>query len=323
MHRPAAKTKITFDPDASLRLLIAVALLIAVLLGWLALRLLLGVWGQLKGQQGIHLIADNCMLLLTSPDLADRLFAYSMIAGLLGVLAVAIGLPFAQLRRTSAAIGTIHQQRRPLPDHLAEMVDRIGLTGRVTLVENNQLLAFCYGAIASRICISTALLGLVASPDELEAILLHEGYHLLHHDPLKMAIASALAHAFFFLPVASDLYQHYLAMRELAADQEAVAVQRTPKPLAAALYHLASVHRPPTTYLITANVIDRVDGAVMNARFDALLGVADPYRMRLSTRKMAISATFIASTTLLLALTYAAHNGLALLTLEHWLEGFC
>ncbi len=323
MRSQPAKAKSSFDPDTSLLLLFSAVASITILLGWLALRLLLGAGGELKGQPGLHLMLDNCMLLLTSSDPADRLLAYSLIAGLVWVAGIVLWQPLVQLRRTRAAISQINQKRRPLPDDLAQMVASVGLAGRVTLVESDEPLAFCYGALTSRICISTALVKSLASGGELEAVLLHEGYHLRHHDPLKMAVAAALSRAFFFLPVVADLYRHYLAMRELAADQEAVAAQRTPEPLAAALYQLATAHPHMAAPPVAANVMDRADGAVMNARFDALLGVTNPYHRRLSSRKIAVSLGFVALASLLLALTYTAHHGLVLATLEHWLQGYC
>jgi hypothetical protein len=138
-----------------------------------------------------------------------------------------------------------------------------------------------------------------------------------------MMIASATSRAFFFLPIAADLYRHYMAMRELAADQAAIAAQGVRWPLAKALYSLAASQQAVSATTLVAQVLDRSDAQVLNARFDALLGEASPYPLSVSRRRMRRSLLVATGFALLLLFSYAAHGGLVLLTVEHWLQGFC
>lgn len=98
--------------------------------------------------------------------------------------------------------------------HLTRTTD---LEGRVDLVMVGRPLAFCYGWLRPRICISSGAVEGLSEP-EIAAILLHERYHLRRRDPLKSAISSTLTTVFFFLPVIRALRDQYMVAREIEAD---------------------------------------------------------------------------------------------------------
>lgn len=112
-----------------------------------------------------------------------------------------------------------------------------GLRDKIDYVQVDQAVAFCYGWLHPRICISTgATAGL--HEREVAALLLHEHHHLLERDPLKAAVSRMLASAFFFLPAIRALEQRYIVAKELEADQYALRAQGTARPLLGALYKL-------------------------------------------------------------------------------------
>ncbi|MDQ6695794.1 MAG: M48 family metalloprotease [Chloroflexota bacterium] len=118
--------------------------------------------------------------------------------------------------------------RRGLPREIA---------GRLDYIETERSIAFCYGLLSPRVCVSSgALCGLTER--EVEALLLHEHYHLLHRDPLKVTVAQALSSAFFFLPLMRELQQQYVLAKEIEADLYALDRQGTDRPLLGALYKL-------------------------------------------------------------------------------------
>jgi Zn-dependent protease with chaperone function len=137
------------------------------------------------------------------------------------------------------------------PDELAAASRRAGLEGRVVLVDSDERFSFAYGAMTPRVAVSRGLLEL-ASVEELDAVLVHERYHVRNLDPLKVLFARALPAAFFYLPAFGNLRERYVAGRELAADRRAVD-RLGRKPLAGAL--LKVVRGPAWPELQTAAAI--------------------------------------------------------------------
>ncbi len=309
-------------PGSSLLLLFVLVSLTILLAGWLALRLLMAASGSLGVQHGFHMLAEDCLLMLKSPDLADRLLAYSLLAAVGANAVFALWTLVRQLGYTYAAVQQLRCTSLPLPAAVAATATKIGLAGRVKLIESEQPFAFCYGLLFGRICVSTALLAVVGQGVELEAVLLHERYHLRHHDPLKMAFAAAISRVCFLLPLANDLYRHYLAARELAADQATLATQGASQPLTAALYRLVTNRPEQPKAPLVAQMLDS-SGAVLNARFDALLGKANPYPLLLPNRHLLRSGGALLLLIAALLVSYAAHGGLVLMTIGHWLQGYC
>ena len=108
----------------------------------------------------------------------------------------------------------------------------------VQLVDHDEPFAFTYGLGNPRIAVSS---GLVAhlSPEELEAVVVHERYHVRARDPLKLVIARTAARTCFFLPAVGHLVARYLAGRELAADRRSLRDLGRPA-VAGALYKVVT-----------------------------------------------------------------------------------
>ena len=141
-----------------------------------------------------------------------------------------------QVRATRALEARLRRSTVPSPSDVAAAAERARLTGRVAMVDDPDLFSLTYGLLAPRVVVSRGLVAALG-PDELDAVLHHERYHVSNWDTLKVIVARAAPAAFFFLPALAHLRDHYLAGRELAADRRAVEAVGG-RSLAAALYHV-------------------------------------------------------------------------------------
>jgi hypothetical protein len=165
--------------------------------------------------------------------------------------AVGVWSLFRQIRASRRLVRRVRELALANTDALTAASHRAGLAGRVVLVDSDERFSFAYGALTPRVAVSRGLLEL-ASVDELDAVLVHERYHVRNLDPLKVLLARALPPAFFYLPAFGNLRERYVAGRELAADRRAVD-RLGRKPLAGAL--LKVVRGPAWPELRTAAAI--------------------------------------------------------------------
>lgn len=222
--------------------LVGLALVVAVSLAAASFQLLRPLLAEVAAGAGA--VIRWCLLVLTGSPEVDEL----MLLGLLGLLPIASLLGIGSLVRQWWATRQFVQARAGNrlacpPPSLVRLSERLGLTGRVDVVRAPHPYSFCYGLLRPRICLSTGLVRLL-SEAEIEAVLLHERYHLRHRDPLKILLARVLGHAFFFLPLVAELGRHYQLATEVAADREVIQVQGHRVALALVLYTLIRPRRP-------------------------------------------------------------------------------
>lgn len=201
---------------------------------------MLPLLGDTDAPEGTRHQADPYLCYLVVPGHADggaHLVAYSIVGLLLigGVRGLAGFV--RQIWRTRRVIRQLLHVAQPSDSAWLARLVGAGLAGRVDLIQTPVPLAFCYGFIQPRVCISTGLVALLA-PDALAALLWHEYYHLLRGEPLRMALGRAWTAMFFFLPLAQAFYSRYLVAKEIDADRYACAQQGSPAALATALYVL-------------------------------------------------------------------------------------
>ena len=181
-------------------------------------------------------LASACLRACSSDHLP--IFVALGCAGLL-VAAVGSGLlgGLAVLGRQLAVTGRLVRQVESLsarpPARVAGLASRLGIDRRLTYVRDPAAYAFCYGFLSPRICISSGMARRLSNR-ELQAVLLHEAFHMRRRDPLKVLLARLVAGALFLLPAARDLRDRYLLERELVADDHVVG-QMSARPLAGAL----------------------------------------------------------------------------------------
>lgn len=98
--------------------------------------------------------------------------------------------------------------------------------------------AFCFGLLRPRVVITSGLVERL-SADEQAAVVWHEAEHAHSREPLRSLLARLAANTFFWIPLLRGLLDRFLLVKEIAADQRAIA-RTNPAALAGALYEVAS-----------------------------------------------------------------------------------
>lgn len=140
-----------------------------------------------------------------------------------GIIALALYIAI----RIFLTVYRIVQQHRSLEqkatnngDTLA-IIEKLHLHNKVQVIRDKRIGAFCFGLTSPKIYISTQMIS-IATPDEIEAVLRHEKYHLENNDTLVMLFAVFTESLFPFFPLLSDFISHYQTHRELQADKSAI-----------------------------------------------------------------------------------------------------
>lgn len=188
------------------------------------------------------------------------------------------------------------------------------LRTKIRVVASATPFCFTSGWLRPRVLVSTGFIALL-DPEELEAALQHEHYHVIHRDPLKILLSRSLTRAFWLFPILRDLTERYLVDKELAADQFAVARCRDRWSLASALVKLLRAGAPAQPPAIAAFT------GTNQLRLQSLLGQAAPPRPWLPFKSVARS---IAAALLLLPAAAALAWGIDALVMAcaRWMPGF-
>jgi len=274
--------------DRTFRLLVGLAVLAAAAPLVLAYRLL--PCAEMAGV-ALHAVGAACRL-LGEAGIANPLPVGIGLA-ILTILAFAMGA--ACLSRTIVAARQIDGclSRCPAPEActvLACLAARVGSAAQLRLVPSARPRAFCAGLWRPGVFLSTGLLSLLGE-QELEAVVRHEEHHVARRDPLRMAVARALAGALFYLPVLRDLEAHFLAAKEVEADRTVVAAMGTRDALASALLALVGQRDPRPAGVAGFDTV--------SIRIDALASGAYP-PLRLSPLRMGLSAMAVLAVVCLL-----------------------
>ena len=123
-----------------------------------------------------------------------------------------------------------------LPPGLVAAMKRTGVQG-VRCLAADAPTAFCAGAVRPRILVSEGVVNRL-SPDELDAVLLHEREHVRTFEPLVRAAHDSAAEVFFYLPLVRWWSRRRLEDTELRADRAALE-RLGPRPVAGAIWALA------------------------------------------------------------------------------------
>ncbi len=268
---------------------------------------------------GLPLVPKNdlllCLFMPTSADWPSHVVSYGL-AGLLLVSGLSGSLSLLrQWYRTRCVVRTLLRLSRPLDEAVPVRIRPLAnLHDRIDFISAEKYVAFCYGWVRPRICLSMGAIALLES-QELEALVLHEYYHLLRRDPLKASVTRALANAFFFLPVVRALHEQYLVAKEIEADEYALGTQGSERPLLGALYKLLSQRAEPGK---NAGLAVAGGNDAINQRLDYLLDGRVPASSHLpaiftssfvitAVTTMMVFTTWAAATS---SLWHQAHSGL-------------
>lgn len=123
------------------------------------------------------------------------------------------------------------------PTMLEKLINNWGISKQTYVIKSRKKFAFCLGIRKPKIYISTSLISQLSS-SEVEAVLLHEKYHIRKHDTFTMIIATFADSIFPFFPLLGDLTQSYRIHREIEADKFAVNQVGDKGPLISALKKL-------------------------------------------------------------------------------------
>ena len=142
-----------------------------------------------------------------------------LVASVLGAALVVRSLA-RQARATAVLTRRLRGHQITAPARLRAIASDAGID-QVRLVDDSDAYSLTVGLLDPVVHISTGLVDR-SSDTELAAVLAHERYHVVNHDPLKIAFARALTAGLFLLPAARHLLDRYLVGRELGADRRAL-----------------------------------------------------------------------------------------------------
>lgn len=145
------------------------------------------------------------------------------------------------------------------------LLEKLQLTDKTYLIKSQRQFAFCLGIRHPKIYISTSLISIL-TPQEIEAVLRHERYHLSNRDSLTMLVASVGESLLPFFPLLSDLLRNFRIEREIKADAEAINAIGDEKPLISVLKKLLAT---PSVATVTASAI--ADRDTLEPRIHALV----------------------------------------------------
>lgn len=210
-------------------------------------------------------------------------------------------------------------RRLPVLDSTAQLLPPLPSpvsADSVSVFENDTMKwAFTAGLLRPRIYLSTGLIQLM-TPEELKGVLLHEQYHCIRRDPLKMLLMSFLQHLFFFLPISRVLKGVFADAKEQAADAYAASHGGCPLELASALTKLAKSRSHAYQGLRERRGFPRpstgmAGGGEIIARIGALLGKSK-VKQRPPLRSIVVSIVacgLLFSVSLLPVFTEKPHSG--------------
>lgn len=204
---------------------------------------------------------DHCV------DLAQWLAHHPEIAlvalplGLLVAFAMcALRRGYIQIRHTRQLMRVLRAVR-PLPASVAAPALQLGIQADLDVVDHPVPAAFCHGLLRPRICLTVGLLDLLDA-DELLAVLLHERHHMRRRDPVRLFLVRALLAGIGFLPGAQIIYDRYLAVSELAADEAASAMPGGRLALASSILKMTRAYRSLLSDDAAISALSTVSGRV-------------------------------------------------------------
>ena len=149
-------------------------------------------------------------------------------------------------------------QHTQISSSLSSLLKKLNLIDIVHIVKDQRCFAFCFGIFNPRIYVSTALISSMEDK-ELQAILIHEKYHIENKDTLKMFLVYIFQHIFPFVPLISDLIYNYRIEREIKADQSAIESLNGDAEIISVLRKLLLVETNPVSYVAAIADFDTIE----------------------------------------------------------------
>ena len=147
------------------------------------------------------------------------------------LLITAIGLSLTILRTISFILSHRRLSSKLLkldrvPEKLSAVIQKQNLQEVPISIVNGKPTAYTIGLFQPHIVVSASLIQ-KASNKQLEAVILHELYHLQNRHLLRLLISRLISSLFFFIPLIEFLAQQLKTEFELAADAFVIEQQKT------------------------------------------------------------------------------------------------
>lgn len=184
-----------------------------------------------------------------------------------------------QYRDSRRLVKRIAQLSVSMPADLRVMCQKYQLTGKLLLTCEREPYAFVYGLLSPRIVISQGLVDIM-DRDELLAVLLHEKYHMMNYDPLRIIIGRTVVKSLFFIPLAGKIFEGFNSARELAADAMAISLQGNSLGLALALRKLLSKELSLQPELPAVGIM-----GIADLRIAQLIREGGPVQIQIASRR--------------------------------------
>jgi beta-lactamase regulating signal transducer with metallopeptidase domain len=177
-----------------------------------------------------------CIFLPIHGDIVTHLLSYTFVGAILsGTLALLRTWRGQRVKLSSVA--TDAELLQTSDKELQHLMVHMGLKDKIRLLDCDLHYCFCAGLIRPQIYLSRGMATRL-TPMEVEALVLHEKYHMDNRDPLRILIGRLVVSALFFIPALKDIFKRYLVEKEVAADQSAIFYQGHSYGIAGALYKM-------------------------------------------------------------------------------------
>jgi len=305
---PAMPREKAVHQDRTYKLLIVTSFAAAALLGLALLRTALADCPDGCGERMLM-----CLFVPSELDLGTHLMSYSFFGAVL--LSAASGVLLWRRQFSGFHRMTMNLARLEVPTgELAPLARRLGLEGRLCVVDSETPLSFCAGFRRPRIYVSRGMVARL-NAEELEALLIHERHHLANRVPLKILTGRFVSSILFFIPFFRDLFERYIIEEEIAADESAIRQQGHQRGIAGILEKLLPQQVPDPVPGLAAGAT-----GALTFRIDHLLGKETGNAWHFHLFHTAIS---VAVTTFILAAILhpsTAHH-LTVGSISGWLHG--
>ena len=217
--------------DRAFKVLIGAGATLALLFGTAVYRAILAGCPNGGGK-----IDFACLFLPTHTDLGTHLISYAFMGMIFLGVSFSLVLwcrQWTKMRLLNKNLVVLHVS----DSRLGPLTWRLGLKDKVRLLDSKVPLCFCAGFISPHVYLSRGMVAKL-TPEELDALLLHEKHHMENHDPLKILLGKLVVSSFFFIPALRDVFKRYLIEKEIAADKSAIRYQGHSMGIAGALKKL-------------------------------------------------------------------------------------
>ncbi len=215
------------------------------------------------------------------------------------------GLALWQLVRFLKAHRQLHHLNivNEIPDELQKVICKHNLDGKIiSIIGGNKLTAYTIGLLHPKIIVSRSLIQKL-SKEQLEAVILHELYHLRNHHVMWLLFSRLISSLFFFIPLIEYLARELRTEFELAADAFVVRNQKTRDHLCSSLALNLQYSGGVIPHFATSPIEKRVEVLVGNGISFERIGIR-PLTLSILSLALMLGMAFIQPTQVAAGFTF-------------------